>query len=445
MNSRATSVAVITVIIFAAILALVPMMMYIVDEGEQAVVLRFGNPVAARTESGLYFKTPFIERVERLPRTAQYWGVDYSNVLRDAQTKEGKKVNVTPWAVWKITNPQQFLQQFQILENGEARVAEVVRATIRDVITNYELHELIRTSNRKPTFTFGQDQEEQLADDQQQPAQDGQQTDDSSTIASSDQQERLREVLFGREEILTKVFESAQIRLARSISRDTSQEETPSSQVVTGDVIELVDVGISRIEFADQVQAALFARQRARMEALSAKYDREGEEKKREIINQAKADAEAIRGEGRKIAQELVGEARAFEIEQDAKALKQMGEFYFFVRKLEAYKKGLAGRTKVILSTDNEFLNLLEGLKEFPPPATSSSIAGTNPSEAPTSLEDPSSRNDANPETATGSQAETEQSADDATVSTTDPEAISTPARMRTEPGPASDPQTGSY
>ena len=48
--------------------------LYVVDEREQAVVLQFGNPVAARTNPGLYFKIPLIQSVRYLPKTFQFWG-----------------------------------------------------------------------------------------------------------------------------------------------------------------------------------------------------------------------------------------------------------------------------------------------------------------------------------------------------------------------------------
>jgi membrane protease subunit HflC len=37
---------------------------YIVHQNEQALILRFGEPMRVRTEPGLYFKLPFIDTVE---------------------------------------------------------------------------------------------------------------------------------------------------------------------------------------------------------------------------------------------------------------------------------------------------------------------------------------------------------------------------------------------
>ena len=46
---------------------------YTVSERELAVLLQFGQPVASRTEPGLYFKLPMIQEVLRLPKTLQVW------------------------------------------------------------------------------------------------------------------------------------------------------------------------------------------------------------------------------------------------------------------------------------------------------------------------------------------------------------------------------------
>ena len=84
---------------------------YTVNERELAVLLQFGQPVASRTEPGLYFKLPFVQEVLRLPKTLQVWhGTHQSEKLVDVPTADGKKVEVTVWAAWRITDPAQFVR-----------------------------------------------------------------------------------------------------------------------------------------------------------------------------------------------------------------------------------------------------------------------------------------------------------------------------------------------
>ena len=68
-------------------------MIFVVDQRELAVVLRFGQPVRSATEPGLYFKTPLIETVRYLPSTLQFWGDDESEHLPDLPTKDKKRSN----------------------------------------------------------------------------------------------------------------------------------------------------------------------------------------------------------------------------------------------------------------------------------------------------------------------------------------------------------------
>ena len=135
------------ILLVAALLLAWPLgrsMMFVLDPREQAVVLQFGKPVRTRQEPGLYFKIPLIEEVRRLPRTYQFWVGTRGEILENVQTKDGKKVEVTPWAIWRITDPEIFIQKLQTVPAGAARVKTFVRGPMRDVITSNDLAEVVR-------------------------------------------------------------------------------------------------------------------------------------------------------------------------------------------------------------------------------------------------------------------------------------------------------------
>ena len=127
---------------------------FVVDERQQAVVLQFGKPVREITEPGLYFKTPFIQEVRTLPRTLQFWGGLHEHELPDLPTRDGKKVEVIPWALWRITEPTKFVTVLVTEERARQRVGDIVRGAARDVITQYDLAELVRSTDRQLTFSF---------------------------------------------------------------------------------------------------------------------------------------------------------------------------------------------------------------------------------------------------------------------------------------------------
>ena len=92
----------------------------------------------------------------RLPKTLQVWhGTNQDEKLVDVPTADGKKVEVTVWAVWKITDPAQFVRTLRTVPNAESRVKEFVRSTARDTITTNNLAEIVRSTNRKMTYTSG--------------------------------------------------------------------------------------------------------------------------------------------------------------------------------------------------------------------------------------------------------------------------------------------------
>ena len=147
-----------------------------------------------------------------------------------------------------------------------------------------------------------------------------------------EEQPAAKGIEFGRPAILEKIQNEARRRL------------TSKSEGGQGRGIELVDMGISRIEFVESVQQKTFDRWIAERQAIAALNVNEGERMKQEIINLAKANVERIEGEGQRKANEIRGNVDAEVIRKYAEAIEETGEFYKFVRLLEAYENGIAAR-----------------------------------------------------------------------------------------------------
>ncbi len=73
-------------------------------------------------------------------------------------------------------------------------------------------------------------------------------------------------------------------------------------------------------------------------------------------------DIERIVGEGQRKANETRGQDDAEVITQYAAAIEETGDFYTFVRTLEAYENSITEDTRMILTTENDFLRLLKTL-----------------------------------------------------------------------------------
>ncbi|WP_165244818.1 protease modulator HflC [Paludisphaera soli] len=343
---------------------------YVVTERELAVLLQFGEPVASRTKPGLYFKLPLVQEVLRLPKTLQIWHGDRQAKLVDVPTSDGKKIEVTLWAVWRITDPAQFVRTLRTLENGESRVQAFVRSTARDTITTHNLAELIRSTDRKMTYTLGLPPEvvaaasrdaKEKAEAAGKPA--PADADDLEVPGFLVPPEAREPVALGRLKIMEQIKETAR----RALAADGGSEG--ESQ---GRGIELVDVGISRLEFVPQVREAAFDRAISLMEAIAAKAIAEGEQRKKEIINKTEAEVQKIEGQGKQEANVIRGKVDAEVIDDYAKAIRESGDFYNFSRTLEAYKTAFTGNTRLILTTDGELLKMIKALEPAKTPKADS-------------------------------------------------------------------------
>ncbi len=327
------------------LLLLLQFVVYVVDQRELAVVLRFGEPVRANVEPGLYFKVPLVETVRFLPSTLQFWGDDRSEVLPDLPTKDNKKIEIVPWAVWKVNDPIAFVKRMRTMENAENRVAQFARGAMRDVITKYDLEDLVRSTDREMKMAQLEGGEGELEILQQ--------VLPEAELAVNTPKTR---GLVGRQEILKKINTAAMHSL---VANDDDAE-------AGGRGIELVDVGISHIDFVETVRRTTFMRWIAERDSFSAHNVKVGEQQKQEILNKTNAEIESIQGEGQRRASITRGAADAQVIRSYAEAISEVGEFYTFVRTLEAYEKSINSETELILTTDNDFLKQFQHIDTLP-------------------------------------------------------------------------------
>jgi len=352
MSNRQRAVLILIVVVLLLAIPLGRSIMFTVNERELAVVLQFGDPVRECKDPRLYFKVPFIQEVRKLPKTLQFWNGSGTDVLVDLPTADGKKIEVTPWAVWKITDPKRFVQVLRTVENAELRVSTFVRSAIRDEITDNTLVEAVRTKERDLPSMFQEEDFRGFSGLEASP----QTGSDDLQPASREEKTGQEEIKVGREKIVERIKEAVQEKLAKPEEGEEIGERG----------IELVDVGIAKIDFVDAVREAAFERLIAFMESIAQKNEAEGEQARKEILNQTDADVQKIEGEGKGEANEIRGKVDAQIIQMYAEAIKETGEFYNFVRTLEAYKLALGSNTRLVLTTDSEMFKLLKAVPPAP-------------------------------------------------------------------------------
>ena len=262
-----------TLAVAALLLLLAPFFVFIIDEREMAVVLRFGAPKHEYKTPGMYFKLPGIDTVQRVSKIKQFWGDTKDDLLPDLPTKDNKKIELISWAIWRINDPKIFIQRLRTMEEAEKRVGEIVRSSIRDVVTQYDLEEIVRSTNRELLISdIGLGNTiEQLP------------IGVPAELLEKATESKPKGVRFGRAEILNRIKTEAHKRMA-----STGKESD------TGRGVELIDVGISQIGFVDSVRRKTFDRWVAERQAISAKNINEGERLKAAIINETAAEADAV-------------------------------------------------------------------------------------------------------------------------------------------------------
>ena len=124
--------------------------------------------------------------------------------------------------------------------------------------------------------------------------------------------------------------------------------------------IELVDVRIKRINYVDSVLKKVFERMISERKRIAAQYRAEGEGQAARINGEMQKELKRISSEAFRTAQEVRGKA-------DAKATKIYGDaynqdpgFYSFSKTLELYREQEHNKTRMILTTDNDFYKYLK-------------------------------------------------------------------------------------
>ncbi len=128
-----------TIPIVLVLLFLVPASMFIVDQTETAVVLRFGQIVRDVKEPGLYFKQPFVDRVVKFDKRILLYDIEPERII----TSDKKTLVIDTYALWRITDPKKFLISMRSVEVAKTRIDDVVYSHIRDVFAKSTFDDVV--------------------------------------------------------------------------------------------------------------------------------------------------------------------------------------------------------------------------------------------------------------------------------------------------------------
>jgi membrane protease subunit HflC len=134
---------------FGAIAALVIILVvafasaFTVDQTEQAIVLRFGEPVAGRglvTTPGLHFKYPFIENVVFLDNRILVVEAPKQEVL----ASDNNRLDVDSFLRYRIVDPLKFYQTVGSPERANSQLGFILNSAVRRVLGDANMTGIVR-------------------------------------------------------------------------------------------------------------------------------------------------------------------------------------------------------------------------------------------------------------------------------------------------------------
>ena len=295
---------------------------FVVDETQQVVVTQFnkvvGDPI---TEPGLNFRIPFIQRPNYFLKNIQEWDGEPGQI----PTLDKTYIWLDTFARWRIVDPIAFFETVTERNRALSRLDDIINPAVRNAVTSHHLIETVRNSNRKMT------------------------TLDQVVIVNENTKDEPSEHIIqtGREKLSREILKASQPKLVKF-------------------GIELIDVKIKRVNYVQKVRESVYGRMVAERNQMAEKIRSEGRGEAFRIEGDKEKDLKLIQSDAYRTAQEIKGKADAEATTVYAEAYNMDPEYYSFTKALEVYRTSLDGKSKVVLSTNSEFLRYL---KDFTSPS----------------------------------------------------------------------------
>ena len=287
--------------------------LFVIEEGERGIVLRFGrvlkdnNEIAKVYEPGLHFKIPFFDRVEILDAKIQTMDGRSDRFV----TSEKKDVIIDSYVKWRI---EDFGQFYLATGGGNIGTAQTllgrkVTDVLRSEIGSREIKQIVS----------GPRNEDILPD-----------STDSDVVTTEAAKEAL-EVDGERDMIMKNVLND---------TRKDAMEDLG---------IHVFDFRMKKINLPDSISRSIYDRMRAERESVARQFRSEGREQAEVIRAQAELEVATILAEADKSARVTRGDADAKAAKIYANAYNKDPEFFGFLRSLNAYRKSFSDKSDILV------------------------------------------------------------------------------------------------
>ncbi len=326
---RLSSILTVVVVVVVFLVVLGPF--YIVSEGQQAVITRFGEIVGVTEDAGLHFKLPVIDQVTNYSQRILSWDGE----ARRMPTSENQFIWVDTTARWRIEDPNRFYQAVTTMDRAFSRLDDVIESAVRTVISGNDLEEAVRDSNVINEI------------DRSQPL-----PSQAEMAAEGGDDRRLREIAT----LLSVVENQPDIRIGRQrLSEEMLRRADPTARQLG---IKIEDIVIRQIRYSADLTESVYDRMVSERSQIAEAYRSYGEGRKQELMGQMDNERRTILSAAYERAETIRGVADAEAAEIYSAAYSQDAQFFSFWRAIESYRRTLPQFRKT-LSTDMDYFNFL--------------------------------------------------------------------------------------
>ncbi len=308
-------------VLAAAILIVGPF--FILNEGEQAVVVRFGKIVKEHSEAGLKLRSPFVDDVIKFPKKLLSWDGEKQRI----PTKENQFIWVDTTARWRIVNPVKFYESVSSLENAYGRLDDVIDSAVRTVISSNYLREAVRSTdeimNSSAAETF----------------QTGESVGSSSLDELTKSETQFEKIEKGRE-----MLSSEMIKIVSTIAPEYG--------------IEVLDIVPRQIKYSEELTDSVYQRMIKERNQIAQAFRSYGEGKKAEWLGKLENEQRSILSSAYAKSETLKGKADAEATKIFADAYGRDPSFFEFWKAMESYKATVPNFKKT-LSTSMDYFKYL--------------------------------------------------------------------------------------
>ena len=300
-------------LIFILIVLLAGGAFFIVNESEQVVITKFGQPIGDPIiDPGLKVKLPFIHTANFFDKRFLAWDGEPKQV----STRDKRFININTYARWRISDPLKYAQRLFEESKAQTRLGSILEGATQNAIANHDIIELVRSSNRDYV---------------------------SQNKADKDQTEKA--IIESGRDALTKEI----LGLAKERTSDLG--------------IEVLDFQFKRINYVSEVRKEVYERMISERKRIAEEFRSQGAGESARINGQKDRDLKVITSDAYRRSQEIKGKADAEAADIYAEAYNKGPEFYRFMRTMEIFKTTLDKETIMVLTTDGDFLRYLGSMK----------------------------------------------------------------------------------